>query len=183
MGNIVNRIVKNKKVVIKYKIKCENPHAHTRNAHSSLPIYWIGIPETRTTIFSQTLNVTWNLTGNSHNSYSYNLFNTNRHSYNVQTFCLSLPKIISATSSSQATVQGNDSLRSPLRGPAAQSHLLVCCNHYQVCTGGLDSKESVHSVGDPSSIPGLGRSPGEANGTHSSILAGRIPWTEEPSGL
>ena len=29
-------------------------------------------------------------------------------------------------------------------------------------------------------IPGSGRSPGEGNGNHSSILAWRIPWTEEP---
>ena len=26
-------------------------------------------------------------------------------------------------------------------------------------------------------IPGLGRSPGEGEGTHSSVLAWRIPWT------
>ena len=32
-------------------------------------------------------------------------------------------------------------------------------------------------------IPGLGRSPGKGNGNHSSILAWRIPWTEEPGGL
>ena len=31
--------------------------------------------------------------------------------------------------------------------------------------------------------PGLGRIPGEGNGYHSSILAWRIPWTEEPGGL
>ena len=31
-------------------------------------------------------------------------------------------------------------------------------------------------------IPGLGRSPGEEHG-NSSILAWRIPWTEEPGGL
>ena len=31
-------------------------------------------------------------------------------------------------------------------------------------------------------IPGSGRSPG-LHGTHSSILAWRIPWTEEPGGL
>ena len=31
-------------------------------------------------------------------------------------------------------------------------------------TGGLDSKESVCSVGELSSIPGLGRSPGKGNG-------------------
>jgi len=32
-------------------------------------------------------------------------------------------------------------------------------------------------------VLGLGRSPGGENGTHSSILAWRIPWTEEPGGL
>ena len=32
-------------------------------------------------------------------------------------------------------------------------------------------------------ISGLGRSLGEGNGTHSSILAWRIPWPEEPGGL
>ena len=30
--------------------------------------------------------------------------------------------------------------------------------------GGSDGKESTHSVEDPGSIPGLGRSPGEGNG-------------------
>ena len=34
---------------------------------------------------------------------------------------------------------------------------------------------------DAGSIPGLERSLGEA--THSSILAWKIPWTEEPGGL
>ena len=33
------------------------------------------------------------------------------------------------------------------------------------------------------SIPGLERSPGVGSGNHSSILAWRIPWTEEPGGL
>ena len=32
-------------------------------------------------------------------------------------------------------------------------------------------------------IPWVGRSPGGGNGNHSSILAGIIPWTEEPGGL
>ena len=35
----------------------------------------------------------------------------------------------------------------------------------------------------PGSIPGWGRSPGEGGGKRSSILAWRIPWTEEPGGL
>ena len=36
---------------------------------------------------------------------------------------------------------------------------------------------------DLGSIPALGRSPGGGHATHSSILAWRIPWTEEPCGL
>ena len=35
-------------------------------------------------------------------------------------------------------------------------------------------------IRDAGSIPGLGRSPEEGVATHSSILAWRIPWTEEP---
>ena len=38
------------------------------------------------------------------------------------------------------------------------------------------------NAGDTGSIPGWGRSPGEGNGTFSSVLAWRIPWTEEPGG-
>ena len=38
-------------------------------------------------------------------------------------------------------------------------------------------------VRDAGLIPGLGRSPGEGRGNHSSILAWRFPWTEEPSRL
>ena len=44
-------------------------------------------------------------------------------------------------------------------------------------------KKSACSAGDPSSIPGLGRSPGEGNATHSSVLALKISWTQEPGGL
>ena len=36
---------------------------------------------------------------------------------------------------------------------------------------------------DIDSIPGLRRSLGGGWATHSSILAWRIPWTEEPGGL
>ena len=38
-------------------------------------------------------------------------------------------------------------------------------------------------VRDVGSVPELGRYPGEGMATHSSILAWRIPWTEEPGGL
>jgi len=45
---------------------------------------------------------------------------------------------------------------------------------------GSDGKEFACNAGDLGSISGLGRSPGERNGYPSSILAWRIPWTEEP---
>ena len=45
------------------------------------------------------------------------------------------------------------------------------------------SKVSVCSAGDPASVSGSGRSPGEGMATHSNILAWRIPWMEEPGGL
>ena len=38
-------------------------------------------------------------------------------------------------------------------------------------------------IKDVALIPGSGRSPGGGPATHSSILAWRIPWTEEPGGL
>ena len=49
--------------------------------------------------------------------------------------------------------------------------------------GDSAGKESAYNAGDLGLIPGLGRSLGEGNATHSRILAWRIPWTEEPGGL
>ena len=49
--------------------------------------------------------------------------------------------------------------------------------------GGSVGKESTYNAGDMGSIPGLGRSPGGGNGNQSSILAWKIPVTEEPGGL
>ena len=48
---------------------------------------------------------------------------------------------------------------------------------------GSDGKESACSEVDPGSILGLERSLEKGMATHSSILAWRIPWTEEPDGL
>ena len=39
------------------------------------------------------------------------------------------------------------------------------------------------SAGDMGSISGFGRPLEEVMATHSSVLAWRIPWTEEPGGL
>ena len=46
-----------------------------------------------------------------------------------------------------------------------------------------DKKKSTCSAGDPSSIPGSGRSLEKEMATHSSVLAWRIPRTEEHGGL
>ena len=48
--------------------------------------------------------------------------------------------------------------------------------------GGSDGKESTCNVGDPGSIPGLGRSPGEGNGTYRNILAWEILWEKSLVG-
>ena len=48
--------------------------------------------------------------------------------------------------------------------------------------GGTDNSKSPCNAGNPGLIPGLGRFP-KGMGTHSNILARKIPWTEEPGGL
>ena len=47
----------------------------------------------------------------------------------------------------------------------------------------LMNKESVCNAGDPGLIPGSGRSLEEEMATHSSVLAQKIPWTEDPGDL
>ena len=57
---------------------------------------------------------------------------------------------------------------------------------YMGFPGGTSGKEltaSVRDVRDAGSIPGSRRSPGGRHSNHSTILAWRIPWTEELGGL
>ena len=49
--------------------------------------------------------------------------------------------------------------------------------------GGSDGKVSACNAGDRGSIPGLGRSLEKEMANHSSTLAWKIPWTEEPGRL
>ena len=49
--------------------------------------------------------------------------------------------------------------------------------------GGSDNKESFCNTGDAGLIPRSRRSPEKGMATHPSVLAWRIPWTEEPGGL
>ena len=46
-----------------------------------------------------------------------------------------------------------------------------------------NSSANAGDIRDMGLIPGLGRSPAGGMATYSSILAWRIPWTEEPGGL
>ena len=57
------------------------------------------------------------------------------------------------------------------------------CTHLTCSPGGSEVKASACNAGDPGSIPGLGRSPGEENGNSLSTLAWKIPRTEKPGGL
>ena len=60
-------------------------------------------------------------------------------------------------------------LRSPFEGITPYVVVDLLCQWEKVnlgsdFPGGSDGKASVYNVGDPGSIPGLGRSPGEGNG-------------------
>ena len=56
--------------------------------------------------------------------------------------------------------------------------------HYlDIFPGASDGKESACKAGGPGLFPGLGSSLEKGMTTHSSVLAWRIPWTEEPSRL
>ena len=57
------------------------------------------------------------------------------------------------------------------------------CGASQVALVVKNPSANAGDIKDVSSIPGFGRSPGEGPATHSSILAWRIPWTEEPGRL
>ena len=55
--------------------------------------------------------------------------------------------------------------------------------HFKLTHSSTGKESACNASGDLSWIPGLGRSPREGNGSHSSILAWRIPWIEEHGGL
>ena len=74
-------------------------------------------------------------------------------------------------------------LQSPLAviwGPKKIKSVIVSIKGFPC---GSIGKESACNAGDLVSHPRLGRYPGEGMATHSSILAWRIPWTEESGRL
>ena len=59
--------------------------------------------------------------------------------------------------------------------------LAMCASQMVLVVKNLPARAG--DIKDVGSIPGLGRSPGGRHGSHSSILAWRIPWTKEPGRL
>ena len=58
----------------------------------------------------------------------------------------------------------NQAVVCSLNGIQNSSEIFYMGIHINDFPGGSDSKVSVYNAGDPGSIPGLGRSPGEGNG-------------------
>ena len=51
-----------------------------------------------------------------------------------------------------------------ITGPVSPNFPINCVINEEGFPGGSDGKASARNAGDPGSIPGLGRSPGEGNG-------------------
>ena len=79
---------------------------------------------------------------------------------------------------------GHDWVANTFILPCFSSIIRICTN--PGLSRWLSGKESTCQCRrqvDKSSIPGLGKSPGKEMATCSSILALKIPWTDEPGGL
>ena len=63
-----------------------------------------------------------------------------------------------------------------------KSQVLSKARASQMTLGVKNPPANTEDVRDTGLIPELGRSSGGGHGTHSSIPAWRIPWTEEPAG-
>ena len=68
-------------------------------------------------------------------------------------------------------------------GASTIPYLSVVLIIYWVVPGGSVVKNPPVNAGNPASIPGSGRSPGEGNGNLLQYSCLEIPWTEEPGGL
>ena len=62
-------------------------------------------------------------------------------------------------------------------------HLYLEMQQFQVMLVVKNRPANARDMGDRGSIPGQEYSPEEGKATHSSVLAWRIPWTEDPGRL
>ena len=77
----------------------------------------------------------------------------------------------------------NSARRFPFLHNLSRRGFLKECYIYVGFPGGSEDKVPACNAGDPGSISGLGRSLGEGNVSHSSILAGKLSFTQKPDGL
>ena len=94
----------------------------------------------------------------------------------------------------QATVHGvtkSPTWQKQLSTQALKTHcyqqkFIVYITIYSCCQVALVVKNlpaKAEDARDEGAIPGSGRYPGVGNGTHSSTLAWKVPWTQGPGGL
>ena len=86
------------------------------------------------------------------------------------------------TSGSQQVREGGVPCHKFSRVTGLRRELLTVTDHLGF-PGGSAVKNPPASAGDVSSIPGSGGPLEKGMATHSSVLAWRTPWTEEPGGL
>ena len=70
-----------------------------------------------------------------------------------------------------------------MEGALALRIVYSSINKFEGCPGGSVVKTLPANVGDPGSVPGWGRSPGEGNGNPHQYLAWETPWIGELGGL
>ena len=85
-----------------------------------------------------------------------------------------------SSASKESAFNAGDPSLIPGSGRSSGEGIGYSCQNFLSFPGGSVGKESACNVEDLGSIPGLGRSLEEGMATHSSILAWRIPRTEEP---
>ena len=73
-------------------------------------------------------------------------------------------------------------MKNPLAKKETQADAGLIRWHFPDGASGKELSASARDVRDMGSIPGSGSTPGGGHGIHFSILAWKIPWTEEPGG-
>ena len=117
-------------------------------------------------------------------------YKLNKHGDNIQPWYTSFPIWNQSLVPCLVLTVASWPTYSFLRSQVRWSDVLISLNNFPqfvvvhtVFPGGSDGKESTCSAGDPGSIPGLGKSPGEGNGTPLQYSCLENPGTEEPGRL
>ena len=94
-----------------------------------------------------------------------------------------LPKALSLSWTSDRLAFGRHTLLIFLAKKSSVLYQSQVCQNCDFSVDGSDGKKSACNSGDPCSIPGSGKPLEKEMATHASILAWRIPRTDEPDKL